>query len=77
MAGVVLFSTLVPLGLGIWLDRRFNMAPVFVLIGALIGILGGTVGVVRIASRMLDALGRMSQSKARAEEEAVGKEDRA
>ena len=75
MAWVVIFSTLVPLGLGIWLDRRFGMAPLFMFVGALIGILAGTIGVVRMASHTMDALGRIPESKASAEEETVGKED--
>jgi F0F1-type ATP synthase assembly protein I len=75
MACVVVLSTLVPLCLGIWLDHRFGMAPLFILIGALVGILAGTVGVVYIASRTMDALGRTPESTANADEEAIGKED--
>jgi F0F1-type ATP synthase assembly protein I len=45
------------LGLGLWLDRRLGTTPLFVLVGALAGILAATVGAVRIAGREIKALG--------------------
>ena len=55
---VVALSVLLPLGLGIWLDRRLGTAPLFILVGALAGIIAGTIGAVRVATRTIEALGR-------------------
>jgi F0F1-type ATP synthase assembly protein I len=69
---VFALCTLIPLGLGIWLDRRLGTAPLFILVGALVGIVASTVGAVRIVIRNIEALG-----KNEAAPPAVGKEDRA
>jgi F0F1-type ATP synthase assembly protein I len=47
----MVFSLLLPLLAGIWLDKKLNTAPLFILIGALLGILAATVGVARMAIR--------------------------
>jgi F0F1-type ATP synthase assembly protein I len=47
----MLFSLLIPLFGGIWLDKKLGTAPLFTLIGAALGILAATVGVARIALR--------------------------
>jgi F0F1-type ATP synthase assembly protein I len=47
----MLFSLLLPLLAGIWLDKKLNTAPLFILIGAGLGILAATVGVARMAMR--------------------------
>ncbi len=75
----VALATLIPLGIGILLDRRFDTAPLFILIGALIGIVAGTVGAVRIAGRAIDALGKAGESDADSDVSRLerGKEDRA
>lgn len=75
----VALATLTPLGIGILLDRRFDTAPLFILIGALVGIMAGTVSAVRIAGRAIDAIGNLGED---AEDSDVnrlerGKEDRA
>jgi F0F1-type ATP synthase assembly protein I len=75
LSWVVAFATLIPLGIGLWLDRRFGTAPLFILIGALVGIVAGTVSAVRIASRTIEALGRPPTTGA--DEAGNGKEDRA
>ncbi len=74
---VLAFSTLVPLGLGVLVDRHFHTAPLFILVGALVGIIAGTFGTVRTATRAIDALGKTGQN---AEDSGVshlgrGKED--
>jgi F0F1-type ATP synthase assembly protein I len=56
LSWVVAVSTLIPLGIGILLDRWLRTAPLFILIGALVGILAGTVGAVRITLKSIDAL---------------------
>ena len=76
MGWVVALSTLIPLGAGIWLDRRLGTAPLFILIGALVGIIAGTVGAVRIATRTIDILGR-PPAKPGSPDEDDGKEDHA
>jgi F0F1-type ATP synthase assembly protein I len=47
----MLFSLLLPLLAGIWLDNKLNTAPLFILIGAGLGISAATVGVARMAMR--------------------------
>jgi F0F1-type ATP synthase assembly protein I len=51
LSWTMLFSLLIPLLAGIWLDKRLDTAPLFILIGAVLGILAATVGVARIAIR--------------------------
>jgi F0F1-type ATP synthase assembly protein I len=70
---IVALSTLVPLGVGVFLDRRFGTAPLFIIIGAAFGILAGTIGAVRITNRAIDALGNRPPS---AEAPAERPEDR-
>ena len=65
MGWVVAFTVLIPLGLGLWLDRRFDTAPLFVLVGALVGILASTVAAVRIASRAIETLSHPPAEEAR------------
>ena len=75
MGWVVAFSTLIPLGLGMLLDHRFGTTPLFVLVFAPFGIIGGTIGVVRSASRRLEALGAPPQAEANPDSPANGEED--
>ena len=51
LAWTTLFSLLLPLFAGIWLDRKLDTAPLFILIGAVLGILAATLGVARMAVR--------------------------
>lgn len=76
MGWVVALATLIPLGAGIWLDRRLGTAPLFILIGALIGIIAGTAGTVRIATRTIELLGR-PPAEAGEPDHDDGKEDQA
>jgi F0F1-type ATP synthase assembly protein I len=57
MAWMVAVALLLPLGIGLWLDHRSGSAPLFVLAGALVGILVATVSAVWIAGREIAALG--------------------
>jgi Putative F0F1-ATPase subunit Ca2+/Mg2+ transporter len=57
MGWMVALALFLPLGLGLWLDRRLDAAPLFVLGGALAGILAATVSAVWIAGREIEALG--------------------
>ncbi len=50
-------SVLVPLLLGIFLDRAFSTSPLFLLVGVAFGIVAGTVGTVRIAGRAVEEIG--------------------
>jgi F0F1-type ATP synthase assembly protein I len=36
---------------GVWLDRRFNMKPVFTLVGMVLGFAGSMYRVVRVAQQ--------------------------
>ena len=47
----LLFSLLLPLLGGLWLDNKLGTTPLFVLIGSVLGILAATVGVARMAIR--------------------------
>ncbi len=51
LSWTMLFSLLLPLLGGVWLDNKLNTAPLFILIGATLGILAATVGVARMALR--------------------------
>ena len=51
LSWTMLFSLLLPLLAGIWLDKKLNTEPLFILIGAVLGILAATVGVARMALR--------------------------
>jgi F0F1-type ATP synthase assembly protein I len=51
MSWTMLFSLLLPLLGGIWLDKKLGTAPLFVLVGAVLGILAATVGVARMTLR--------------------------
>jgi F0F1-type ATP synthase assembly protein I len=65
-------------GLGLWLDRRLGTAPLFVLVGALVGILGATVGAVRVVGREIEALGGPPEPASETGEKQVeGQEDTA
>ncbi len=47
----LLLAVLIPLGIGIWLTTKLHSA-VFVLVGAVVGILAATFGVSRMIKRM-------------------------
>lgn len=51
MSWTMLFSLLLPLLGGIWLDKKLDTSPLFILIGATLGILAATVGVARMTLR--------------------------
>jgi F0F1-type ATP synthase assembly protein I len=52
LSWTLLFSLLIPLLIGIWLDRHFGIEPWGVLAGTGLGVLAATVGVARVAIRM-------------------------
>ncbi len=72
---MVATAMLVPLGLGIWLDRRYSTAPLFILIGALVGILASTIGVMRFATRMIEATAQMKRKDIETDAAVRGKEE--
>lgn len=51
LSWTMLFSLLIPLLIGIWLDRRLGTTPLFILIGAVLGISAATIGVARMTIR--------------------------
>jgi len=57
LSWTMLFSLLIPLLVGIWLDKKLGTMPLFVLIGAVLGILAATVGVARMTLRTFSMLG--------------------
>jgi ATP synthase protein I len=73
LSWTMLFSLLLPLLLGIWLDRKLGTGPLFILIGAVLGILAATVGVARMALRVFSQTTREATDhgqRATGEEEA-------
>lgn len=72
---IVALSTLIPLGVGVLLDRRFGTAPLFILVGALVGIIGSTVAAVRITGRTIEALGDRPSRPGAENESNQGKEE--
>ncbi len=56
LSWLVAFSVLLPLILGIILDQTFHSSPLFLLVGVALGIVSGTVGAVRIATRAIDEI---------------------
>ena len=48
LSWTMVFSLLVPLFLGIWLDKTLDSTPLFILTGALLGVLAATLGVARM-----------------------------
>jgi F0F1-type ATP synthase assembly protein I len=51
MSWTMLFSLLLPLLGGVWLDKYLDSVPLFTLMGMILGILAATVGVARMALR--------------------------
>ncbi|MGD8398581.1 MAG: AtpZ/AtpI family protein [Anaerolineae bacterium] len=47
----MLFSLVIPLLAGIWLDNRFDSSPLFLLLGVGLGVLAATLGVARLTIR--------------------------
>jgi F0F1-type ATP synthase assembly protein I len=64
LSWVLLFSLLVPLLVGIWLDKKLNTAPLFILIGMFLGILSATVGVARMVIRTFAQASRPKSEQA-------------
>jgi F0F1-type ATP synthase assembly protein I len=78
MGWKVAMALLLPLALGVWLDHRLGTTLLFVVAGALVGILAATVIAVRIASREIEALGAPPQmASAMGERQEEDKEDTA
>jgi F0F1-type ATP synthase assembly protein I len=70
LSWTMLFSLLLPLLAGIWLDRKLGTAPLFVLLGASLGILAATVGVARMVIRTFSEIaGQEEEQQARADSE--------
>jgi F0F1-type ATP synthase assembly protein I len=69
MGGIVALAIALPLGLGLWLDKRLGTAPLLALAGVIVGILVATIGTVRIAGRTIEALGTVPEIESSVEEE--------
>lgn len=63
LSWICAFSVLLPLGLGILLDRLLHTSPLFLFAGAALGIIAGTVGTVRTATRTIAELETAHQSR--------------
>jgi F0F1-type ATP synthase assembly protein I len=69
LSWTILFSLLIPLLAGIWLDKKLGTSPLFVLIGAVLGILAATLGVARMAMRTFSVAAEASKAEAGENEE--------
>lgn len=58
---VVIASSTIPLALGIWADRRFEMAPWLTMTGMLVGVTAASAGIWRIVQRRYAELERRRQ----------------
>jgi F0F1-type ATP synthase assembly protein I len=77
-AWMVALALSLPLGFGIWLDRRVGATPLFLVAGAVLGIIVATVSAVWVASREIAALGALPEAESAPEEkQEKGKEDTA
>jgi F0F1-type ATP synthase assembly protein I len=64
LSWTMLFSLLLPLLAGIWLDKRFDTTPLFILIGAVLGISAATIGVARMTIRTFaEAVGQDAEQE--------------
>jgi F0F1-type ATP synthase assembly protein I len=64
LSWTILFSLLIPLLGGIWLDKKLGTTPLFVLIGAVIGILAATLGIARLVISTFPVAAGASKSEA-------------
>jgi F0F1-type ATP synthase assembly protein I len=53
---VLLVTTLVGVLFGYWLDQQLGTLPVFVLVGALLGMAAGALAIYRLVTRFLARL---------------------
>jgi len=67
LSWILLFSLLIPLLAGIWLDKKLDTTPLFILIGMALGILAATVGVARMVMRTFAQANRSSPEQASTE----------
>jgi len=68
LSWVLLFSLLIPLLAGIWLDKKLDTAPLFILIGMALGILAATVGVARMVIRTFSQTSHLRSEQASTED---------
>lgn len=54
LSWTMLFSLLIPLLAGVWLDKKLGTVPLFILIGTILGISAATIGVARMTIRTFD-----------------------
>lgn len=73
LSWTMLFSLLLPLLAGLWLDKKLGTSPLFLLVGVGLGTLAATVGVARMVLRMFSAAAAPDQDQQ--ETEAEGKEE--
>lgn len=75
LSWTMLFSLLIPLLVGIWLDKRYGTSPLFILVGAGLGVLAATVGVARVAIRTFRPI--VEEADREAEERAAKRSEEA
>lgn len=63
MGWTLALTILLPLALGLWLDRRLSTTPLFVMIGALVGIIASSVAAVRMTTTNIEALSEKRSTK--------------
>lgn len=76
LAGAVGIALGAPLLLGLLLDALLGRAPLMLFVGGCVGIVAGTIVVVRIMARRITALGHPTPSVGRPAEASSEREDR-
>ena len=72
---LLLTTTLLGAGAGIWLDGQLGTKPVFIVVGFLLGALTGAVGIYRLVARFLIRLDALDRERARQERETSDREE--
>ncbi len=57
LGAIVTVSTLLPLGLGLWLDTQLHTMPFLTLVALVVGTIAAVAGVYRVISRQYNNLG--------------------
>lgn len=57
LGAIVIVATMLPLGLGLWLDTQLHTTPWITLVGLVAGVLAAVTGVYRVILRQYNKLG--------------------
>lgn len=72
LSWTMVFALVIPLLAGVWLDKKLDTTPLFIIIGMVLGILTATLGVARMTIR---TFARIAPENVLEEEGPVGEEE--